>query len=68
MESECAKMPPKGSKSIEALKTRQNSLSKFAKTKYGEKSQSQIRFLGIQLINITSGIESGILGWWITRS
>ena len=30
MEAKCAKMPPRGSKLTEVLKTWQNSLSKFA--------------------------------------
>ena len=64
MEAKCAKLPPRGSKLTEALKPWQNSLSKFAyHTKSGEKKiQSRIRFLGIQLINITTGIESAISG------
>ena len=41
MEAKCAKMPPTGSKLTEALKTWQNSLSKFAYyTKSGEKKNS----------------------------
>ena len=41
MEAKCAKMPPRGSKLTEALKTWQNSLSKFAyKTKSGKKKNS----------------------------
>ena len=65
MEAKCAKMPPRGSKLTEALKTWQNSLSKFAYLKLNlvkRKIQSRIRFLGIQLINITSGTESAISG------
>ena len=41
MEAKCAKMPPTGSKLTEALKTWQNSLSKFAYyIKSGEKKNS----------------------------
>ena len=41
MEAKCAKMPPTGSKLTEALKTWQNSLSKFAYwPKSGEKKNS----------------------------
>ena len=41
MEAKCAKMPPTGLKLTEALKTWQNSLSKFAyQTKSGEKKHS----------------------------
>ena len=41
MEAKCTKMPPRGSKLTEALKTWQNSLSKFAFwTKSGEKKNA----------------------------
>ena len=43
MEAKCAKMPPMGSKLTEALKTQQNSLSKFAyQAKFGEIKNSVI--------------------------
>ena len=63
MESKCAKMHPRGSKSTEALKTWQNFLSNLhTGPNLVKKNQSHIRFSGIQLINITSGIESAFLG------
>ena len=43
MEAKCAKLPPRGSKLTETLKTWQNSLSKFAyQTKFGEKKNSVV--------------------------
>ena len=64
METKCAKVSPTDSKLTEALKhgklpcqnlhTRPNLVER--------KIQSRIRFLGIQLINITSGMESAIPG------
>ena len=43
MEEKCAKMPPTGSKLTEALKTWQNSLSKFAYwAKFSEKKNSVV--------------------------
>ena len=64
MEEKCAKMPPTGLKLTEALKhgkiLYQNLHTRPDLVK--RKIQSRIRFLGIQLINITSGIESAISG------
>ena len=59
MESKYATMPPGSSKLTTALKMWQNL---HTRSNLVKKNQSRIRFLEIQLINITSGIESVISG------
>ena len=66
MESNCTKMQPRGSKYTAALKHGQifyQNLHTTGRPKSGQKKfQSLIRFFEIQLINITSSIESAISG------